>query len=232
MFTKLIKALKKFWAKIFPPPVVLELPPEEDNRIPWTLTVVSMDGLNRSEVVDTPLREAIDFVEKFSMFKINLNVVETQEPHTYFSYLDDFGREVFNMLRDQIPLSVRNALPVSHSFVFLYKMFGRLPAQGGSTLGVPDGIPSPPTGKIRRPYSCIPADVAQYGSQPFEGFSTQRAQILAHEIINGINCVTSWTPYNCTEMIGITPRAYEYESERLQCLTDDDYDILRQELKL
>ena len=199
-------------------------------RVPWNLCVGILDGLERSRV-DGPIKEAVAFIEKFTRFKVNLTVIEDKRAHDYFSWMTP-GGEVWDMLRDQLPPTrppvagqtlLMDTMPVAHSYLFLFKMFGRVPGRGGSTMGVSEGILK---GGIRRPYSTITADVAQFGYQPFEGFTTQAAQIITHELANAINCVTAVAPYNCTPMRLDNPdnlRSYDYEARKVGTLTDADY---------
>lgn len=196
-------------------------------RVRWPITMVVMDGNNMAEA-RFHAYEARGFIEKYSRLKIDLNIIAYAGRHDYYSHTYPSGQVVYNMLRDQIPLSLRNSLPVSNTFLFLYKLFGRLPLQYGSTMGVPDGIPSPPFGtmSIMRPYATIATDTQGYRPEPFQGFPSQKTQIVAHEFINTINCVTSWTPWNLTVMTGTSTWSSTYEAERLMCLTDADYNKL------
>jgi hypothetical protein len=182
-------------------------------RVPWNLCVVVMDGGDKATLADAPFAEAKAFIEKYSRLTLNVNVLETKIAHDYNSH--------GYMLTAEIPQSYRDSLPVSHSFIFLYKT-GTIPVpQYGSTLGPDRGIFS---GGKWRSVAFIPFDSAGYVDRPYEGFPTQRAQIDTHEITNTVNCMTGIAPYFCTNIeTGVTHYAHDWERERLQKLTDADY---------
>jgi hypothetical protein len=182
-------------------------------RIPWKLCVVVMDGGDKVALADEPFAETVQFYKQFSKFDLNVTVIETKIGHLYNSH--------GYMLTAEIPIEFRNSLPVSDSFIFLYKT-GAIPVpQWGSTLGPDQGILS---GGKWRAISTIPYDSPGYAARPYEGFGTQRAQIATHETTNGLNCMTSISPYFCTDIRdGYTPYAYKWESERLQKLGTTDY---------
>jgi hypothetical protein len=100
-------------------------------------------------------------------------------------------------------------------------MFGRLPALGGSTFGPDLGILS---GGIWRPFASIATDVNQYSPSPFQGFSTQRAQLLVHEENNSINCVTAISPWFAPAFTATEGQeSYPYERERVQTLNEANF---------
>ncbi len=190
-------------------------------RIAWKLHVVILDGADRTYKADIPLKEAVAFIEKFSKFRVELTVVESGLPHSTFSYLDNNGTPVYQMLRDQIHPKIIANLPVAHSYLFLYKLYGNPPAQAGSTMGVADGIP---VGGKSRPYATVCTDVWWYNNEPAGGFNSRAASILAHEIINTINCVTEVAPYYCPPLIGEnSPDPYITEGNRLKVMGDACY---------
>ena len=190
------------------------------SRVPWNLCVVVLDDIDRA-VVDGPLAEAKAFWEANSRFKINETVIVNNQKHKYFSYLNDAGQTVWNMLKDELPAGLADSLPTAHSYIFLFKLYGKRPALGGSTMGVAHGIPK---GGKSRPYATIATDTGQYNLNPYQGFLTQGAQLLVHEGDNCFNCVTGVAPYFCTIMKGIPGApAAEYEAAWLKSLTDADY---------
>ncbi len=215
----MLTKLKNFFTKLFE-----AFRPK--TRVPWNLCVVAMDGANRTEHVDIPLKEAISFLEQYSRFKFNVTVIETNVSHTLNEVILENGNKTYLMLRDNIPQEFRESLPVADSYLFLYSTRDeegnfRDPFQGGSTMGVPDGIPK---GGKNRPYATVCWDVRWYGNWPAWGFNSQAAQIVVHEINNCINCVTAWTPYNCTPFdISGGPSAYDHERVRIQTLKNDCY---------
>lgn len=194
-------------------------------KVHYNLTVGLLDNIGAERVIkyEVPMKNAISFIEQYSRIKIITDVFENKQTHDYFYWYDGNGVQVWDMLRDQLPLGMINDLPRGDAFLFLFKMFWRQPGRGGSTFGVPDGIPSPYPFGTRRPYSTIAADVAQYGLQPYQGFPSNATQLLVHEIVNGINCKFADPPYACTPMVGSSSWSAKYESERLLCLTDADY---------
>ena len=93
---------------------------------------------------------------------------------------------------------VRN-LPVSTSYIFLYKMNGRRPAQAGSALGLDFGLI---IGGRPRPYATVPTDMHWFVNTPNQGFNSWAAQIVTHEIINTIQAKLEARPYRCGQLTG------------------------------
>lgn len=195
--------------------------------VPHNLCVVVMDGADRTEHVDIPLKETISFLEMWSRFRFNLTVIETKESHTLDTVVLPSGALVYRMLRDNMTPEFLNNLPLADSYLFLYSTRDPLtgvfqdPHQAGSSMGVPDGILK---NGLRRPYATVVWDVRWYGNWPTGGFNSQAAQILVHEQNNNINNITAWTPYNCTPFdVTGGPSAYEHEKKRIQTLTSACY---------
>lgn len=189
-------------------------------RVPWRLCVVVMDDFDRVRKCELPLKDAMAFIEKWSRFKINPTILVTNIPHT----LDTWDNGAKIMLRDNIPAKYRESLPVADSYLFLYKTWpAGPPAQGGSTMGVADGIPK---GGKARPYATVAAD-AQWYDVPIANFFSEGSHILVHEIINTINCKLEVPPYSFpTMVVGDSPDPYTYEKGRLQEMKDTYYDKL------
>lgn len=188
-------------------------------RVPWRVVLVVMDDLDLTVKAITPIKEAIAFIEQFSRFKIVLTILQTNIPHT----LDTWSNGAVIMLRDNIPTKYINLLPVADSYMFLYDTHGLSPAQGGSTMGVADGILK--NGK-RRPYATIAANAWWYPN-PVSQFTSEGAHIAVHEAVNTINCVLEVPPYNFpTMVVGNDPDAYIYERGRLESMAGIYYDKL------
>jgi hypothetical protein len=190
------------------------------SHIDWTIGILALDNVDLTNDVSIPVNEAIAFIQDRSLFRITFQIIVSSGPHTYTNYT--CGQNTCVVVNKwDVDTSV---LPVSDSFLFLWKLFGRLPLQAGSTWGVADGIMS---GGISRPYATIPTDIWWYNLQPYEGFATRSGQINTHELVNAINAKLEVAPYNCTSLTA-TPGepASVYEAERLSHLTTECYDKL------
>ncbi len=212
---------------ILGPAALLAQGPSDHKKIPWSLTVVVMDGIDQREKAEIPVREAVAFIEARSRFVFDVEYVKTSVPHKYTSFKADPKKRarpdnmVHYMLAADLPRSVVRSLPVSSSYLFLYKLFGRRPAQAGSSLGVEYGLFK--GGKLR-PWATVPTDLWFYTNTPQHGFDSWAAQILTHEIINTIQAKIEARPYRCATLTGSAGvRADKYEAERLTKLTDGCY---------
>lgn len=220
--------IKTFFGTVEPIPFPPTKPTAKPSRVPVPVCLIVMDGTDRKSKCDVPLKEAILFIEANSRFTLNVKVLETSVWHTYNTSYDSHGKAVHNVLREEMTAEYRRTLPTDvKQYLFLYKTGFLTPQLGGSTVGLPAGMPFDLSAGPSHPYSTIADDTPQYGPQPYQGFTTQMAQILTHELINALNCWTSIAPYNCTPMVGTQglPSA-QYEASRLHCLTDKDYKIL------
>ena len=220
MFTSIIN----FFRRIFHPNTVSDAPAAAP-RVTWKLVVSVLDHPDFESKAAIPLKEAISFIEKFSRFKIQLEVKEFNIDHTYNQSIDGSGNTVYNMLEFEMPRPFLNSLPVADSYLFLFQMFGRLPQLAGSTLGVDRGIMK---GGKGRAYATVPVDPWWYNNNPQGGFKTRSASILAHEIINTISSTISVPPYNCTPLVvrEHSPDPYVEESTRLKSMQDACYNKL------
>jgi hypothetical protein len=201
-----------------------------EERIPWKLTVVVMDGINQREKAEIPVREAVQFIEKHSRFQFEVDYVSAPGLHGYTPYKTqvDGRRKRFEnryaMMGWNVPPSIINSLPVSTSYLFLYRLYGRKPAQAGSSLGIEFGLVK---GGKARTYATVPVDQWWYQNTPKEGFRNWSAQVLAHELINTIQGKLEARPYRCGQLTA-TPglKAYQFEAERLSKITDACYQRL------
>jgi hypothetical protein len=155
-------------------------------------------------------------------------VVDSSE-HGYTPYYygrdrnrDGKGDEVrYVMMGWDVPADVIERLPVSSSYLFLYRLKRRPPAQAGSALGVDHGLMK---GGKPRPYATIPTDQPWFVNQPNQGFRSWAAQVVAHEVINTIQGKVEAPPYNCGQLVGTAGiRGDRHEAERLRSLTDACY---------
>ena len=202
-------------------------PPDPAPKIPWKLTVVVMDGADRVEKAEIPVREAIEFIEKRSRFVFEVDYVESSLPHGYTPYLmpREKGKKreyAYAMMGWNLPRRFVRNLPVSTSYIFLYKMNGRRPAQAGSALGLDFGLI---IGGRPRPYATVPTDVHWFINNPNHGFNSWAAQILTHEIINTMQAKLEARPYRCGQLTG-TPnvRPDQHEGERLASISEKCYE--------
>lgn len=195
-------------------------------KIPWKLTVVVLDGADRVEKAEIPIREAVAFIEQRSRFVFEVDFVESTVQHGYTPYpmprVKGKKREfAYAMMGWNLPRRFVRNLPVSTSYIFLYKMNGRRPAQAGSALGLDFGLI---IGGRPRPYATVPTDMHWYVNTPNQGFKSWAAQILAHEIINTIQAKLEARPYRCGQLTG-TPGVpgNQHESERLTGISEKCY---------
>ena len=195
-------------------------------KIPWKLTVVILDGVDLDEKGEVPVREAVAFVERHSRFAFEVEYVVSGVSHRYTRYRvpDAKGKRpeyAYSMLGWDLPRRFVRGLPVSTSYIFLYKMNGRRPAQAGSAFGLNFGLV---VGGRPRPYATIPTDVYWFVNTPNLGFNSWAAQVVAHEIINTIQGKLEARPYRCGQLNGTpTSRGEQYEAERLQAISEKCY---------
>lgn len=188
-------------------------------RITWSLTVVVMDGTDLEEKARIPVSEAVEFIEARTRFTFNVRYIETDVAHDVTPYPSDMVR--YAMLGWNIPDSFIRSLPVSTTYLFLYKLGGLEAAQAGSSLGIDHGLM---IGGKPRVYATAPTDQRWFINVPNQGFRSWAAQILTHEIINTIQGTVEAPPFNCGQLTG-TPgiRSDLHEAERLTKLTDACY---------
>ncbi len=211
-------------------------PSGNGGKVPWRLGVVLMGPIDPVEQAETPIKEAISFIEARTRFVFDVQYVTTTAAYDYTPYAlgtdndgDGVGDEVaYLMMGWNIPQPIIDSLPVSSSYLFLYTMNGLRPLQAGSALGVKYGISK---GGKPRPYSSIPADQPWYVNNAIEGFSSHAAQILTHEIINTIQGKIEAAPYNCAQLTatwGLPPA--QFESDRLLKLDEACYQKLEDKM--
>jgi hypothetical protein len=206
--------------------------PAGNLKIPWRLTVVIMDGTDPVQQAQIPVTEAVAFIEKHSRFVFEVEYITSKSPHGYTPYRfgpdknrDGKGDSVaYSMMGWNLPGSLVRSLPVSSSYLFLYKMKGRRPATAGSALGLDFGLRK---GGKPRPYATVPTDMHWFINVPNQGFKSWAAQILAHEIINTIQAKVEAAPFRCGQLKG-KPGAHAdiHEFERLKGLNDRCYSKL------
>jgi hypothetical protein len=199
----------------------------ENKTIPWKLTVIIMDGIDKHQKAEIPVKEAVAFIEARTRFVFEVEYVTVSGIHGYTPYKvqPDPRRKktdtVYAMMGWNVPQSVINSLPVSTSYLFLYRLYGRKPAQAGSALGMDFGLIK---GGKPRTYATVPVDEWWYQNTPKQGFRNWSAQVLTHELINTIQGKLEARPYRCPTL-SATPGlpANKYESERLTKITDVCY---------
>ncbi len=200
-----------------------------DGKVPWGLTVVIMDGVDQYQQAEIPVKEATAFIEARTRLVFDVEYVTEFSAHELTPYAvgDDYDGDgkgderAYLMMGWNLPRSVIRSLPVSSSYLFLYKLNGYRPLQAGSAVGLDYGIR---TGKKRRPYATVATDQWWYVNEPHEDFQSRAAQILTHEIINTIQGKIEAAPYRCqplTATFGLP--ATQFESERLLKLNDSCY---------
>ncbi len=200
-----------------------------DARIPWTLTVVLLDGTDQINQAEIPVKEAVEFIEANSRLSFTVKYVVSNAKHGYTPYRvgpdknkDKIPDETaYAMMGWNLPASAIKALPVSTSYLFLYKLKGRRPVQAGSALPITFGFMK---GGKRRPYATVPVDQWWYVNTPQQGFKSWAAQILTHEINNTIQAKIEARPYKCGQLLATqgTP-GNVHEAERLTKLTGKCY---------
>ncbi|CAN5538208.1 hypothetical protein BH10ACI3_BH10ACI3_02080 [soil metagenome] len=201
-----------------------QLAETQDTKIPWSMTVVVMDGADQVKQAEIPVKEAVAFIEAHTRFKFEVSYVVAPDDHGYTPYKTGTGRKTetrYAMMAWDVPKSVIDLLPTSTSYLFLYKLFGKKPAQAGSALGLDFGIIKK---RKPRPYATVPVDMWWFVNTPKQGFKSWAAQVLTHEIINTIQAKLEARPYLCGQL-GATPGtpANVYESERLTKISDKCY---------
>lgn len=197
----------------------------KSDKIPWKLTVVVMDGANMNDQAVIPVKEAVAFIEAHTRFVFDVKYVTSSVKHGYTPYKNGTRRKreptSYAMMGWNVPEPVVRSLPTSTSYLFLYKMFGKRPAQAGSALGLDFGLIK---GGLPRPYASVPVDMWWYVNTPKQGFKSWAAQILTHEIINTIQAKIEARPYKCGQLMATAgAQANKYESERLAKITDQCY---------
>jgi len=198
-------------------------------KIPWMLTVVLMDAANQTEQAEIPVKEAIAFIEAHSRFDFTVRYVTSNAIHGYTPYKigEDKNRDgkpddtAYAMMAWNIPKPAIATLPLSTSYLFLYKLKGKKPVQAGSALPLTYGILK---GGKPRPYATVPVDMWWYVNTPQQGFKSWAAQILTHEINNTIQAKIEAAPYKCKQLLATQGLPGDkYEGERLTKLTDKCY---------
>ncbi len=194
----------------------------EDGKIRWSLTVVTLDGVDQYQKAEIPVKEAVSFIEARTRLVFDVKYVSEYGSRELTPYAtgpdydgDGIGDEfAYLMMGWNLSDSVQASLPLSTSYLFLYSLNGYRPLQAGSAVPLEYGIFK---GGKNRPYASAPTDQWWYENEPYEGFRSRAAQILTHEIINTIQAKIETAPYNCRQLLATTPglNATEYESERL-----------------
>lgn len=208
-----------------------------DRKIDWKLTVVALDGADLKTHAEIPVKEAVEFIEKRTRFKFEVEYITSAVKHGYTPYRIGADRNrdgrpddiVHAMMGWNLPKPFVNSLPVSTSYLFLYKLKGRRPAQAGSALGLDFGLIK---GGRPRSYATVPVDQWWYQNTPKDGFDSWAAQILTHEIINSIQARLEARPLRCGTLsatAGIS--AEKYEAERLTKITKSCWDKLAKQPK-
>jgi hypothetical protein len=201
--------------------VPIAAPSKTTERVPWKLTVVILDGVDVAEKAEVPVKEAIAFIEARSRFTFEVEYVISSAKHDYTPYKMPDRKFSYAMLGWNLPGKMIRSLPISSSYLFLYKLNGRRPAAAGSALGLDFGLIK---GRKPRPYATVPTDMHWYVNVPNQGFQSWAAQILAHEIINTLQAKLERRPYRCGQLKGtIGVRGDIHESERLASITDKCY---------
>lgn len=192
------------------------------SKLPWNLTVVVMDGSDLEEKAKIPVTEAVEFIEARTRFDFNVKYIETDIAHDFTPYDSDMRR--YAMMGWNMPESFIQTLPVSTSYLFLYKLCDKEAAQAGSALGLDFGLK---IGGKPRPYATAATDQRWYYNEPMNGFQSWAAQILTHEIINTMQAKIEAAPYNCGQLTGTEGiQCNLFEAERLEKITDHIYDAL------
>lgn len=198
-------------------------------KIPWTLTVVLLDGADQVNQAEIPVKEAVAFIEAHSRLAFTVKYVTSLAKHGYTPYRigPDKNKDkipddtAYAMMGWNLPTAAIKALPVSTSYLFLYKLKGKKPVQAGSALPLTFGLMK---GGKPRPYATVPVDMWWYVNTPNQGFKSWAAQILTHEINNTIQAKIEARPYKCGQLLATQGLPGDkYEGERLTKLTDKCY---------
>ena len=205
--------------------------PVPDNaKIPWTMTVVVMDGADPIEQAEIPVKAAVKLIEAHSRFAITVRYVRvpvTVHGYTPYRIGPDKNHDgkpdftVYAMMGWNVPKLVIDSLPVSTSYLFLYKLYGRKPAQAGSALGLDFGLIM---GGKPRPYATVPVDEWWYVNNPPHGVESSASQVLIHEINNTIQAKLEARPYRCKPLTATQgQKSAKFEAERLSKITEPCY---------
>jgi hypothetical protein len=204
-----------------------EKTPATRAKIPWKLTVLVLDGIDSKELAEKPVKKAVAFIEKNSRFKFEVEYVSSTTPHTYTPYKiapAKKGRPMdtaYAMMGWNVPDPIIKSLPVSTSYLFLYRLKGKKPAQAGSALGLDFGLIK---GGKPRPYATVPVDVWWYVNDPPPGVESSASQVLIHELINTIQARLEARPFKCPDLTAKGgQKASLFEAERLSKITDICY---------
>lgn len=201
----------------------------ERTKINWRITLLILDGIDKSSKGTQPLEEAISFIEKNSDLKISYDVVESKNSHSYTYYSCSSSQDgCVVLLAGNLDEVTTNSLPTSNSYVMLYNLNGKTPLQAGSTVGPGNGIEK---GGKERIYATIPVDIWWYDDASQTNFKTRSAQIMVHEIINTIRGTLQMSPYYCTAPTGTAgDPAYIHEADNLKNLMTNCYERLKNNL--
>ena len=120
----------------------------DDGKVSWGLTVVLMDGVDKYQQAEIPVEEATAFIEARTRLVFDVKYVTEFSSHELTPYavgddLDGDGKgdeRAYLMMGWNLPKSVIRSLPVSSSYLFLYKLNGYRPLQAGSAVGLDFGI--------------------------------------------------------------------------------------------
>jgi len=183
------------------------------------LSIFTLDGISKNDTTKA-MRLAKAFIEKNSSIKVVYDIEVSKEPHGFTNWTCDNGIDNcvtlgFGDLSSKIKSQLANKNNIDGLGLF-YKLGDKNPLQGGSTYGPNLGAD---TGSGKVAYFSIPTDVWWYNNDAYQGFSSRKSQITAHEIINIIqstvednyDCVVNYQP--------TSDQAYTYEKDRLAAIT-------------
>ena len=186
-----------------------------------SLKVVVLDGINVGENIDTQVREAVTFVNKFYGVKINYSIVISPSTHGFTKYdgCENNTTSSCTVVVNQQDLatSTRQLLKDADIYALYWKSFPYSPLQAGSTWGPSMGIVD---NKGSHPYTTIPVDIWWYLDDSQIGFSTRGAQILTHELVNSLYTLAEAKPTLCKNIPTTDTNldSYKFESVRLKSL--------------
>jgi hypothetical protein len=196
---------------------------QASGSIRWQATAILLDDIARRQKYSIPITEAVDFIRTHSRFKVVIDAIVSQKPHTFTYYDCPAGRQTCVLVNEwDLDQSVWDALHTRDFYMLLWEAGDNPPLVAGGTWGVTHGVPKD---GINRPYITLPVDPWWYNNEPFGGFRSRAAQIMTHEIINAINAKLEVAPYFCAPLVpapGVT-HTFEYEASRLAKLAEKCY---------
>ena len=108
-----------------------------DDKIVLKLHVLVLDDISVYSKVETGLKEAIEFIEKFSDFSIKYKITESTLPHNYTRY-DCYLNKVYAkrgcvvVNYYNIRKSVIDSLPVTDFYMLFWNSYNNSPLHAGS----------------------------------------------------------------------------------------------------